>query len=63
MLEAQNDYIRTWLAYVNEVRRKCLIRRAEKNEDLLSDRENARLSRPEPGLPCQLQYGIGTRRD
>ena len=60
--KAENDYIRTWLAYVNEVRRKCLQHRAEKNGEVLADREKARLSRPEPELPVQLQDGLGTKR-
>ena len=59
--KAENDYIRTWLSYVNEVRRKCLERRAAKNEDELAHRQNARLSRPEPELPLQLQDGTGTQ--
>jgi len=60
--KAENDYIRTWLAYVNEVRRRCLQYRAEKNEEVVADRQKARLSRPEPELPAQLQEGLGTRR-
>ena len=60
--KAENDYIRTWLAYVNEVRRKCLERRAAENEEVLAHRQNARLSRPEPELPLQLQEEIGTQR-
>jgi hypothetical protein len=60
--KAENDYIRTWLAYVNEVRRKCLQYRAEKNEEVLADRQKAWLSRPEPELPFQLQDGLGTQR-
>ena len=60
--KAENDYIRTWLAYVNEVRRKCLQYRAEKNEEELADRQKARLSRREPELPVQLQDGLGTQR-
>ena len=60
--KAEKDYIRIWLAYVNEVRRKFLQRRAAKNEDVLADRQSARLSRPEPELPLQLQDGTGTQR-
>ena len=60
--KAENDYMRTWLAYVNEVRRKCLQYRAEKNEEILTDRQKAWLSRPEPELPFQLQDGLGTQR-
>lgn len=60
--KAENDYIRTWLSYVNEVRRKCLQYRTEKNEMVLADRQKARLSRPEPELPVQLQDGLGTHR-
>ena len=58
--KAENDYIGTWLAYVNEVRRKCLQHRAEKNEEVLAERQKAWLSRPEPELPFQLRDGIGT---
>ena len=61
--KAENDYIRTWLAYVNEVRRRCLQYRTEKNERVLADRQKARLSRPEPELPVQLQDGLGTQRN
>ena len=60
--KAENDYIRTWLAYVNEVRRKCLQYRAEKNDEVLADRQKAWLSRPEPELPFQLLDGLGTQR-
>ncbi len=60
--KAENDYMGTWLAYVNEVRRKCLQYRAEKNEEVLADRQKAWLSRPEPELPFQLQDGLGTLR-
>ena len=56
--KAENDYIRTWLAYVNEVRRKCLQYRAAKNEEVLADRRKAWLSRPEPELPFRLQGGL-----
>ncbi len=59
--KAENDYIRTWLAYVNEVRRKCLQYRAEKKEEVIADRQKAWLSRPEPELPFQLQDGLGTQ--
>lgn len=57
--KAENDYIRMWLAYVNEVRRRCLQHRAEKNEEVLAIRREAWLSRPEPELPFQLQDVIG----
>ena len=60
--KAENDYIKTWLAYVNEVRRKCLQYRTEKNGEVLADRQKAWLSRPEPELPFQLQDGLGNRR-
>ena len=60
--KAENDYIMTWLAYVNEVRRKCLQYRAEKNEKVLADRQKAWLSRPEPELPFQLQDRPGAER-
>ena len=60
--KAENDYMRTWLAYVNEVRRKCLQYRADKNEEILADRQKAWLSRPEPELPFELQDGLGTQR-
>ena len=60
--KAESDYIGTWLAYVNEVRRKCLQHRAEKNMEVLADRQNASLSRPEPELPFQLQDRPGTER-
>ena len=53
--KAENDYVRTWLAYVNEVRRKCLQYRAEKNGEVLAGRQKAWLSRSEPELPLQLQ--------
>ena len=53
--KAENDYVRTWLAYVNEVRRKCLQHRAEKNGEVLAGRQKAWLSRSEPELPLQLQ--------
>lgn len=52
--KAENDYTRTWLAYVNEVRRKCLQYRADKSGDILAAREKAWLSRPQPELPPQL---------
>ena len=61
--KAENDYIRTWLAYVNEVRRKCLQYRAEKNEQVLANRQKAWLSRPGPELPFQLQDELGTQRN
>ena len=60
--KAQNDYIRTWLAYVNEVRRKCLQHRAERDEEVLANRQNSWLSRPEPELPFQLQDELGNQR-
>ena len=60
--KAENDYIRTWLAHVKEVRRKCLQYRAERNEEVLADRQRAWLSRPEAELPFQLQDGLGTER-
>ncbi len=60
--KAENDYIRTWLAYVNEVRRKRLEHRAAKNEEELAHRQNAQRSRPEPELPLQLRDGTGTQR-
>ena len=60
--KAENDYMRTWLAYVNEVRRKCLQYRAEKNEEVLADQQKTWLSRPEPELPFQLQDGLGSQR-
>ena len=59
--KAENDYIRTWLAYVNELRRKCLQGRAAKNEEILANRQMARLSRPEPELPLHLQDENGTQ--
>ena len=60
--KAESDYIRTWLAYVDEVRRKYLQYRAEKHEQVLADRQKAWLSRPGPELPFQLQDGFGTQR-
>ena len=52
--KAENDYTQTWLAYVNEIRRKCLQYRADKNGAILAEREKAWLSRPKPELPPQL---------
>lgn len=53
--KAENDYMRTWLAYVNEVRRKWLRNRAKEGEKALAGRQRAWLSRPEPEVPPQLQ--------
>ena len=52
--KAEDDYTRTWLAYVNEIRRRCLQCRADKSRDILAEREKAWLSRAEPELPPQL---------
>ena len=53
--KAKNEYQRTWLAYVNEVRRKCLQKREDRNRNILAEREKAWSLRPEPELPPQLQ--------
>ena len=53
--KAENDYTRTWLAYVNEIRRKCLQYRADKSGDILAEREKVWQARLEPELPPQLQ--------
>ena len=52
---AKYEYQRTWLAYVNEVRRKCLQIREDKKMAILAEREKAWTVRPEPELPRQLQ--------
>lgn len=52
--KAENEYRQTFLAYVNEVRRKCLSYRAGKNGNLLAARETEWTARPEPELPPQL---------
>ena len=51
---SQNDYRRTFLAYVNEVRRKCLEYRADKNRNILAERARVWRGRQAPELPTQL---------
>lgn len=53
--EAENSYTQIFLAYVNEVRRKYLEHRANKNDNILAEREKEWQSRPEPELPPQLR--------
>ena len=53
--KAENDYRRAFLAYLNEVRRKCLEYRADKNGNILAEREKTWQSRPEPEVPPQLR--------
>lgn len=52
--EAQKEYARAWLGYVLEVRRMLKRHWKEEYDKLVAEREQYRLSLPEPELPRQL---------
>ena len=52
--EAEEKYTRAWLGYVNEVRRMLKRHWKDEYDKLVAEREQYRLSLPEPELPPQL---------
>lgn len=51
---ALKQYARTWLGYVNEVRRKLEKLRKERYDKVMAEREALKRSRPEPEAPERL---------
>ena len=52
--DARDEYGRTWLGYVEQVRQKQLKHIRDERDRLLAEREEALRSRPEPEVPPQL---------
>ena len=52
--EAESEYARAWLSYVNEVRRLLELRRKEELDRLMAERKNYRAALPHPEAPTQL---------